>query len=257
MKVVVCIKPVLSKFVNERTGDDDKWMINPYDLFVLNSLIQFKQNSKRIHITCISMGAINSKEVLTRCLALGADEAILLCDEHFAGSDTYATAYILAAAIKKMSYDIIVCGKQTVDGETGQVGLSLAYRLNVPYFQQVEEILKLEEEVAIFSRLKESYLEKLEVKLPVMLFFQKLMTDCNVSLFMLKKARRMSVQIWTHLDINVALDYCGSSGSKTKVLSVQKTFEKKNPIFICGSTNEKAKELLRIIDKVSTEMVYE
>jgi electron transfer flavoprotein beta subunit len=257
MNVVVCIKPVISKYVNERTGNNNKWVINPYDLYVLNRMLQLKRESNRLHITCLSMGSIHSKEVLIRCLALGADEAVLLCDEHFAGSDTYATAYILAAAINKINYDIVACGKQTVDGETGQVGYGLAYRLHLLCFQQVEDILEIEKNTAIFTRVNEQYLEKLEVKLPVMLSFQKLMINCNVSLLMLKKVRSMSVQIWTHKDINLELKNCGSSGSKTKVLNIHQIFEKKNPIVINGSTKEKAEELLKIINGSIQEKVYE
>lgn len=257
MKAVICIKPVLARYVKEENSDDSKWMINPYDLFVLNRLVQLRETCNRLHITCLSMGPISSKEVLTRCFALGADEGVLLCDEQFAGSDTYATAYILSAAIRKLNYDMVVCGKKTVDGETGQVGYGLAYRLEIPHFQQVEEILKLEEDGVVFSRLREPYLETLEAKLPIMLSFQKSMTDCNVSLFRLKKAGGMPVKVWNGRDINADPRRCGSRGSKTKVQNLHQTFQKKDPVILHGSREEKARDLLRIINQSATETFYE
>ena len=95
MNIIVLIKPVSEKYVNNNSANEENLVINPYDLYALSNIVELKNKNKDIHITCISMGSLKAKDVLIRCRAIGADDVILLSDEAFAGSDTYATIYIL------------------------------------------------------------------------------------------------------------------------------------------------------------------
>ncbi len=248
MNIVVCIKPVRLKYVRTNISDGNEWVINPYDLYTLLDIIEFKEKTKKVKITCVSMGPLDSECILKRCLAMGADQCVLLSDQCFSGSDTYATAYILAEAIKKIGeYDLIVCGKQAVDGETGQVPFGLAFRLGIGCFIQVEEVLSVADNSLQIVRIFDQYREILEVKPPVLLAFNKLKVNADLNLIKLKKARNMPITIWNCRDININPECCGSKGAKTKVLNLKQSFEKKNPIFIEGSMKEKAQRLLEIL----------
>lgn len=247
MDVVVCIKPVRSKYVNSDNSGNE-WVINPYDLYALTSMIKLKKEIGNLNIICISMGPLDVQCILTRCLAMGADKGILLSDKYFSGSDTYATSYIIAMAIKKIGkYDLIVCGKQAVDGETGQVHFGLAYRLSIGCFIRVDTVLRTSNTSIQFTRIMDQYRETLEAKLPVLLSFNRLEISSKLNLIKLKKARNIPITIWNCSDLEANPEYCGSKGSKTKVLNLNQSFEKKNAVFIEGSNREKIQKLLKII----------
>lgn len=248
MNIVVCVKPVRLKYVHSDVNTSNEWVMNPYDTYALSGTIQLKKKIENLHITCISMGPLDAQCILTQCLAMGADECVLLSDQCFSGSDTYATVYILAEAIKKIRvYDLIVCGKQAVDGETGQVPFGLAYRLGMSCFIQVEEVLSVNHTSIQFSRRLDQYRETIEVKSPVLLSFNKPEMNGELNLMRLKKARNIPITVWNHSDINANPEYCGSKGAKTKVLDLKQSFEKKSPVFMEGSNREKVQKLLEII----------
>lgn len=270
MNILIFVKPVLEKYVNNSSNNGENWVINPYDLYALSSIVTLKSKNENIHITCISMGPMKAKEVLVRCRAIGADEVILLSDPVFRGSDTYATTCILEHAVRKVGYfSLIVCGKQTVDGETGQVGYGLAYRLGIPCFAQVNEIFEISDNIEIvketfpeekrkeqllkykgivtFLYRNEGYEKIIQTPLPVMLIMDTFMTQKNVSLLKLKKAIKKPITIWNHEVLGADISICGSNGSKTEVLNVASSIEKKKPIVIEGTIAEKATKLISIL----------
>lgn len=265
MNVIVLIKPVSEKYVNNNSANEENLVINPYDLYALSNIVELKNKNKDIHITCISMGSLKAKDVLIRCRAIGADDVILLSDEAFAGSDTYATIYILEQAVKKIGcFDIIVCGKKAVDGETGQVGYGLAYRLGVDCFTQVNEILEVNGKNDIstfgneipdnkysgtitFSHINEENEETIKTPTPVMLIFGPFMTQKNISLLRLKSSIKKPVTVWDHDTLNSEVSLCGLKGSKTKVLNVKSVMEKKENVVLEGTIDEKAEQFLRIL----------
>ena len=284
MNIIVLIKPVSEKYVNNNSANEENLVINPYDLYALSNIVELKNKNKDIHITCISMGSLKAKNVLIRCRAIGADDVILLSDEAFAGSDTYATIYILEQAIKKIGcFDIIVCGKKAVDGETGQVGYGLAYRLGVDCFTQVNEILEVNGKNDIstfgneipdnkysgtitFSHINEENEETIKTPTPVMLIFGPFMTQKNISLLCLKRSIKKPVTVSSPTKIRSlrtchnatsfsAAAYkthplpslCGLKGSKTKVLNVKSMMDKKENVVLEGTIDEKAEQFLRIL----------
>jgi len=117
-------------------------IINPEDKNALEEALRIKAESPDAHITALSMGPPQAASILREALAMGADKAILVSDRAFAGSDTLATSYILAGAIRKIKdYDLILCGRQAIDGDTAQVGPQIAECLHVPqvtYAQKIE-----------------------------------------------------------------------------------------------------------------------
>ncbi len=215
MKLLVCIKAVLSKYAGDKLAGTEKYVINPYDLFALNKAVSMKNTDTKI--TCLCMGSGEMKEVLYKCLALGADEAILVSDPAFAGADTYATSYILQKAIEKIEHDFIICGNKSVDGETGQVVYNLGARLNYRCISQVanaelngEKELKIE---TICNRKKNIGL----IKAPAVIVFNDFISEMSISLFALKKARTKAITVFNKEDIECDSRYIGQDGSKTKV----------------------------------------
>lgn len=175
MKVVVCIKQVPDTNevrINQETGtlirDGVPSIMNPDDKNALEEALRMKDNWGA-EVIALSMGPPQAKEILREALSMGADQAILLSDRKFGGSDTWATGSILASAVKKIgAVDIVFCGRQAIDGDTAQVGPEMAEFLNLPQVTYVKE-LKREGEDLIVRRFTEygDYIYK--VKTPVLL----------------------------------------------------------------------------------------
>lgn len=140
MKIVVCIKQVPDtteiKWTENNTIQRDgvESIMNPYDVWALETALKIKKSRDDVSITAITMGPNQAVDMLKKAVALGADEAILLSDKKFAGADTYATGRTLSKAIaeKADDFDLIVCGQFAIDGDTAQTGPSIASRLNLP-----------------------------------------------------------------------------------------------------------------------------
>jgi electron transfer flavoprotein beta subunit len=198
--------------------------INPFDLNALEAGAQIKGKLGGI-ITAISMGPPSAESTLREALARGADRAILVTGKGFAGADTLATSYTLASAVRKAgSFDLVICGEKTVDGDTGQVGPELAEQLNIPQITYASELVEVSEEkiVAVSEIGGRSYL--VESKLPVLITVTK---DINKpgtpSLRDRLKARESKVEIWRDVDAlaDVAdVSKFGAAGSATRVLKV-------------------------------------
>ena len=150
MNVVVCLKQVpgttqvkIDPETNTLVRQGIKNIVNPFDTYALEEGVRIKERYGG-KVTAITMGPPQAEEALREVISTGADEAILISDSAFAGSDTWATAYVLAKAIGKIQeFDLVICGRQTIDGDTGQVGPELAEMLEIPfvaYVSQIEEM---------------------------------------------------------------------------------------------------------------------
>jgi electron transfer flavoprotein alpha/beta subunit len=159
MKVVVCVARVVNssqplvvssgQIAAEEEGLSR--ILNPADEYALEEALRLKDRFPDSSVTAVSMGPPENETALRRCLALGADQAALLWDEAFRGSDTLATARILAAAIRQMGADVVLCGKRATDGDTGQVGAQLAELLDMPAVTSVVH-LEVEDGQALVHR---------------------------------------------------------------------------------------------------------
>lgn len=194
MKVLVCAKII-------------KGEINPFDACALEMALRISDD-----VTVVSMAPPSAASELTRLTRLGA-KVILLSDNAFAGSDTLATSYILASAIEKLPYDMIICGRQTVDGDTAQVGPCLATKLGINLVTNVMEFSVNGASVFCKTRLGEE-----EKALPALLTVER---SCDLrfpSIF----SKAGQIEVWDNSKIGADLSKCGLSGSPTKVL---RTFE--------------------------------
>lgn len=250
MNIIVCIKPIRTHLVFEDSSGTDELMINPYDMFALTEVIKLKQELE-CKITCLSMGSLETKKVLIKSLALGADEAVLLNDSlAFAGSDTVATAKVLSKAIEKIGCDLVICGKKSVDGETGQVKYGLGERLSLPCISEVETITVGTQGELIVQAQRGEYLKTLGVMLPAMISFHKFTLQYgSVSLMKLKKAQKKNITIWNSTDLEMNREECGLAGSKTKVLETSTIIRQNTGKVVEGTEQEKVSYLLDIISK--------
>jgi electron transfer flavoprotein beta subunit len=195
------------------------------------------------------MGVEQTLEVLHRCLAMGADQAILLNDARFAVSDTYATSYIVSAAIKKIdSADIVACGAKSLDGETGQVPVGIATRLNMAYLSHVEKMVTLSEGYAVIDTVGLGKRDRVRVQLPLVTIFDQFeLVEPMVSLFSLKRSKHLQPVIWDADDLGVDCAQIGQGGSKTKVINVKKVTRAAETIVLEGTVDMKSTYLRNLI----------
>ena len=177
MKTVVCIKQVTDtadiKWTENNTlcREGVASIVNPCDLYAADIAINLKNTDSDTEVSAISMGPLQAVSALKYVLAMGADNAFLLCDKYFAGSDTAATARVLAASIKEKiaDYDLIVCGQYASDGDTAQTGPSLAENLDIPVITNVISVQKIDSKRLIVKRITDVGTETVEATLPILI----------------------------------------------------------------------------------------
>lgn len=230
MNIVVCIKQVpdttevkLDPKTNTLIRDGVPSIINPDDKAGLEAALRIKDEIGA-HITVVSMGPAQADVALREALAMGADEAILISDRAFGGADTWATSSTIAAAIKKLNYDLIITGRQAIDGDTAQVGPQIAEHLGLANISYAEEI-KIDGDSIIVKRQFEDRHHTLKAKLPVLI---TALSELNTPRYMTPGGifdayREKEVKLWTLNDIDVDQSNIGLKGSPTKV---KKSFTK-------------------------------
>lgn len=199
--------------------------INPFDVYALEEAVRTKERmtaaGEPSTVTVISMGPPQAEDALREAISLGADDAVLLSDRAFAGSDTWCTSYALAMALKKLEPDIVFCGMQAIDGDTGQVGPGIAIHLNYAQIAYVAEIQELDTKKMLARRLTEEGYEICEVKLPVVLTVVKEINEPRTpSLRGKMNAKKAEITKWGAADVGAPEDKVGLLGSPTQVVKV-------------------------------------
>ena len=223
MNIVVCIKQVPDTTevkLDPNTGtlirDGVPSIINPDDKAGLEEAIKLKEEMGA-HVTVITMGPPQADMALKEALAMGADRGILLTDRAFAGADTWATSSALAGALKNIDFDIIIAGRQAIDGDTAQVGPQIAEKLDIPQVTYVQDF-KIEGKDIIVQRQLEDGYELIKVSTPVLLTAVKeLNTPRYMSVDKIVKAYKHDVKVWTIDDLDVNKEEVGLKASPTKV----------------------------------------
>jgi len=228
MNIVVCLKQVpgttkvqIDPQTNTLIRQGIENIINPFDTYALEEGVRIKERYGG-KVTVISMGPPQAEEALREAISLGVDEAILLSDGAFAGADTWATSYTLARAIDKLGqYDLAICGRQTIDGDTGQVGPELAEMLGIPFVAYVSQIEETNNKCMRVRRMVEEGYEVIETPLPAVISVVK---EINVprlpSLRRLVKAKSAVILVWTAQELGVDKNMVGLAGSFTRVIKV-------------------------------------
>ncbi len=221
--------------------------INPYDLFALEAAVQLRE-SYGGRVTVLSMGPPQAEEAIREAISRGADGGILLSDRAFAGSDTLATSYILKKAIEKIgSWDVVLCGKQTTDGDTAQVGPGLAARLGCTCITCVEAIERMEDGRFRVRRRLEEGTYTLEADSPLVITIEMGANSPRVpSLKGKMRAKKAEIPIFTKDDIGAEDEMIGLAGSPTSVDSTYVPEFKGTHEMIQGTPAEQVDALLKI-----------
>ncbi|WP_176124491.1 electron transfer flavoprotein subunit beta/FixA family protein [Clostridium felsineum] len=246
------MKAVRADYVFDDVKEKTSFIINPYDLLALQSVLE-KRDREKSQVACISMGGSNIKEALIKSIALGVDDVYWLNDSAFAGADTVATSYALSESIKKTGeYDLIVCGAKAVDGETGQVGIGISERLGIPCITDVEELIELDDVSVTVRCVHDDIEEIVKYGFPVAIVFKNFTTVTNnLSLLALKRAQRKQINVWNAESVNLDKEKCGICGSKTKVLGVVSDLNKKRGIIMEGDSAYRVRMLDDLLQKRS------
>lgn len=227
MKIVVCIKqvpaaatvkidPVTSQLIRENIES----VLNPFDYYALEAALALK-DTLDAEVIALSMGPAKAEAVLREALALGADRAMLLSDRLFAGSDSWATAYLLSLAIRKIAdVRLVFCGKQAIDGDTAQVGPELAAQLDWVQLTNVRKLELCDDNSWIAGRRFDWGHDQVRFRLPAVCCVERELNIPRIpTLNGYLRAAAAAVTTWTAGDLQPEAGCIGLAGSPTRVVS--------------------------------------
>lgn len=251
MNIIVCVKQVpgttevkMNKETNTLIREGVESIINPFDMYAIEEGIRLKEKYGG-KVTTLSMGIPAVEDMLRETISFGVDDGVLLTDRAFAGADTLATSYALFTGVKKLGdYDLIICGKQATDGDTAQVGPSLAERLGIPHTTYVRKIEEIGEKYIRCQRMTEDGYEVIEMPLPALITVVKEINEPRLPSMKNKlRAKKVDILKLTAADVDADKSKCGLTGSSTQVI---KTFIPEHNVvseMIEGTAEEQAKQL--------------
>lgn len=228
MRYVVCIKQVpettdvrINPETNTLMREGVASIVNPFDMYAIEESLRLKAKTGGT-VTVITMGPPQAEAALREAIAMGADEGVLISDRAFAGSDTWATSYTLAQAIRKIAdYSLVLCGKQASDGDTAQVGPGIAVHLDLPQITYVRKIESIDDQRIVAERMLENGYEVIESPLPCVLTVVKEINEPRLpSLKGKMNAKKAVIPVWKAADLNADPKCLGLDGSPTKVVRI-------------------------------------
>ena len=255
MNIIVCIKQVLDtdslhgidcakKSIDARHVP---FVINPYDEIAVEEALRFKEAGGG-QVTVVTLGDSASEKALRHCLAMGAEQAILLTDPAFEGSNGYITGVILAKAISLMDFDLVLCGARAVDTNSGQVGAVVAQQLGIPMVTSVAKIESLIEgsKITVQRKLGRGDREVVEVELPVLLAVEAGHKPRYPNLRSRLAAQKKAIDYYNVERLGLKQDEVGAAASKTKILGIAPPKPKAGKLFAPPS-NISAAEKIRLL----------
>lgn len=254
MKIIVLIKQVPDTTevkLDPKTGnllrEGIESIINPDDCHALEAAIELKEKLEA-KVVVLTMGPPQAIDAISEAMGMGADEGILLSDKAFAGADTWATSSTLGKAIEKISeYDLILCGRQAIDGDTAQIGPQVAEYLNLPQATYVCDIEEIEEDTLIVKRRLEDGYERTRIRLPALLtvigelnrpryaIVGRLIDACKET---------VPITLWDAADIGVMTRDVGLEGSLTHVIKTFAPKLERQGEILEGDVNETVRSLV-------------
>lgn len=257
MNIIVCIKQVpdtaeirINPETNTLMREGVPSIINPFDLHALEAALQIKEKTGG-KVTVLTMGPPQAETALREAVSMGADEAVLLSDRAFAGSDTWATSYTLAQAIRKLGADIIFCGKQAIDGDTAQVGPETAEFLGIPHISYIRKIEEIRDSSIRVQRLMDEGYDIVESSLPVLLTTVKELNQPRMpSLKGKMAAKKAEIKKMGKDDIQADENSIGLKGSPTQVKNIFAPQIKAGRKMIEGSAEEQVEALIQELRKI-------
>ncbi|MBM3245257.1 MAG: electron transfer flavoprotein subunit beta/FixA family protein [Candidatus Omnitrophica bacterium] len=255
MNIIVCIKQVpettevrINPETNTLIREGVKSIINPFDMYAIEESIRLKEKFGG-KVTVITMGPPQADAALREAISLGADEGVLVCDRAFAGSDTWATSYTLAGAIKKLGeFDLILCGKQASDGDTAQVGPGISTHLDIPQVTYVKKIEEVKDKIMRVERMLEEGFEVIETPLPALLTVVKEINEPRLpSLKGMMRSKQAKIASFAQKDLNLDPQNIGLCGSPTQVVKIFTPPQRTGGQILTGEIPEIAEKLVNLI----------
>jgi electron transfer flavoprotein beta subunit len=261
LHIVACIKQVPDTKIikmNPKTNTMDRRtapaILNPYDTHAVEEAVRLRDRYGG-SVSVLSMGPPPAVQAIKKCIEIGADEGYLITDRRFAGADTLATSYALKKALDKISkinpVDLIICGKMSIDGDTGQVGPGIARRLDIPPLTSVEKIVEVnqEEDFVIIHRKIEDGYEIVKSTLPCLFSVEKTINEVPYSPFPnMLKAAKYQPHIWSVDDLeDVDVTQLGLKGSPTIVSKVWAPPKPEGGTLIEGEPSKQVEQLISVL----------
>ena len=252
MKIIVCVKQVpdttevkIDKKTNTLIREGVPSILNPDDANALEQALAIKDEMEDVHITVVSMGPPQADVMLRECLAMGADEAVLVSDRAFGGSDTWATSNAIASAIRKIGeYDIIFAGRQAIDGDTAQVGPQISEKLDIPQVTYVEGMEIVGDKVKVQRQLEDGY-EIIEAPMPVLLTAVKELNEPrHMYIDKIFDAYKKEIPVFSINDVDITPEQVGLKASPTRVFRSFTPEVKGQGEILRGSDKEVASRLV-------------
>lgn len=254
MNIIVCVKqvpdtteikidPVKGTLMREGVPS----ILNPDDANALEAALAMKdEDPENVCVHVVSMGPDQAKYALRECLAMGADEAYLLSSRAFGGADTQATSATIAAGIRHIGdYDLVITGRQAIDGDTAQVGPQIAERLGLPMVTYVQGIREVREKSMIVEKQMEDGYQVVEVQRPCLLTAVKEFNNPRyMTLKGIEDAYKKEIPVWNEEVLGIDPEDCGSNASPTKVLRSFTPPPKGKGEMLSGTVNSMAQELV-------------
>lgn len=262
MNIIVLIKQVPATTdvkIDEKTGtlkrEGVEAQTNPFDLYAVEEAVRLKEKFAG-KVIVVTMGPPQAEKALRECLSMGCDEAVLVSDKEFAGADTLATSYTLAQSIKKVgNFDMIICGKQAIDGDTAQVGPGVAEKLDIPHIAYVKKIEKIEKtgniEKITVERMMEDGYDLIESPVPCLLTVVKEINNPRLpSLRGMMFSKKAEIKHLTAKTIEADKTKIGLVGSPTNVMKVFSPPPRTSGERIAGEPSEQAIKLVSKLKKL-------
>ncbi len=257
MKIAVLIKQVpnttkvcLDPVTNNLIRDGIESILNPYDIYALELALQIKEKTDCV-IEVFSMGPQPAADIIKYAYSMGADQGILLSDRAFAGSDTLATSYILSEAVKKEGMpDLIICGKQAIDGDTAQAPEEIAGHLGIFCLTNVCQICGVHEKHIEVVRQTDYARMKMRIAYPAVLTVEKGFSDPRLPKVKdMIRGKNMQVSVWDAKTLQADPERMSIQGSPTKVVRVFSPSVSRETRILQGSLTEQMEECLQVLSE--------
>ncbi|WP_061309486.1 electron transfer flavoprotein subunit beta [Clostridium botulinum] len=252
MRIIVCVKQVPDTTevkIDPKTGtlirEGVPSILNPDDANALEEALKMKDKDENVTVSVVSMGPPQADVMLRECLAMGADEAYLVSDRAFAGSDTWATSKVIASAIRKIgNYDIIFAGRQAIDGDTAQVGPQISEKLGIPQVTYVQDFRMEDDKITVQRQLEDGY-EIIRVKKPALLTAVSSLNEPRyMAVDKIFDAYKKEIKVLTIDDLDIEKEGVGLKASPTKVFRSFTPVPKGKGVMLEGSTEEMVEKLV-------------
>jgi len=255
MEIIVCVKQVpdakdvrLDPKTNTLAREGVEAIMNPFDRHALEEAVCLKEQLGGT-VTVLTMGPPQAEDVLRESIACGADRGVLVSDRAFAGADTWATSYTLAGAIETIGKcDLILCGKQAIDGDTAQVGPGLAARMGLPYVTCVQKTREAAADSIVVERMMDDGYDVVRLPLPALLTVVKDINEPRVpSLKGKMKAKKAEITVLSAADIGAREECIGLAGSPTQVVRVFSPEPRGDRQIFSGGVEEQVDQLVECL----------